>query len=218
MPTDTSPLHLDILDEPRQRIFAALRKLPRGGVLGGGTAIALQLRHRYSYDFDVFYAGRDIPRRWLQSLGKRLGIRVTRPIRDTDSELTVLLSGNVKLSLIAYPFPPLHRMVRTSAIPLYDLRDLASSKAYTIGRRGEWRDYVDLDACIERGGIAFRTIIREATRRFRDAFSESLFLQQLTYSEDVTDRKVSWIGRGSSPRAIERRLAKRVQAYLKGRT
>lgn len=217
MPTGTSRLNLDVLDEPRRCVFTVLRKLPRGGVLGGGTAIALQLRHRYSYDFDIFYASRDIPRRWLPSLGKRLGIRVVRPIRDTDSELTVLLAGSVKLSLIAYPFPPLHHTVRTNAIPLYNLRDLASSKAYTIGRRGEWRDYVDLDACIERGGVPFATIIREATRRFRDAFSESLFLQQLTYTDDLTDRAVNGIGRSPSSRAIERRLAQHVRAYLDGR-
>lgn len=218
MPTGTSRLSLDVLDEPRRRAFAALRKLPRGGVLGGGTAIALQLRHRRSYDFDVFYAGRDIPRRWLPLLGRQLGIRVVRPIRDTDSELTVLLEGNVKLSLIAYPFSALHRAIRTTSVPLFDLRDLASSKAYTIGRRGEWRDYVDLDACIERGGVAFSAIIREASQRFHDAFSETLFLQQLTYTGDLTDRAVHWIGRGVSPRVIERRLARNVQAYLNERT
>lgn len=218
MPTGTSRLSLDVLDEPRRRTFAALRKLPRGGVLGGGTAIALQLRHRRSYDFDVFYIGRDIPRRWLPLLGRQLGIRVARPIRDTDSELTVLLADDVKLSLIAYPSPPLHAPVRTGTIPLFDLRDLASSKAYTIGRRGEWRDYVDLDACIERGGVAFSAIIREASQRFRDAFSETLFLQQLTYTGDLADRAIHWIGRGVSPRVIERRLARNVQAYLNERT
>lgn len=214
MPRGTSAPHLEVLDERRREVFAQLRQLPRAGVLGGGTAIALQLKHRRSYDFDVFYS-HDIPRRWLPRLRRIFGNDLVRPILDTDDELTVLLRGEVKLSLIAYPFAPLHPVVRTPSIPLFDLRDLASSKAYTIGRRGEWRDYVDLYyVLLTHGRFTLRSVIREAERRFGGAFSASLFLQQLTYYGDLTDRSVGWIGRGPSTAAIERYFTRLVSRAI----
>lgn len=44
-------MHLDILDKPRQELLPKLEKF-QGFVLGGGTALALQLNHRESFDFD----------------------------------------------------------------------------------------------------------------------------------------------------------------------
>ena len=48
-------LYLDVLDEPRRKVFERLSVFTRlGGVLAGGTAMALQLNHRRSDDFDIF--------------------------------------------------------------------------------------------------------------------------------------------------------------------
>ncbi len=49
-----SKLFLDTLDPSRKAVFAKLNKFSRLGVLGGGTAIALQINHRRSFDFDIF--------------------------------------------------------------------------------------------------------------------------------------------------------------------
>jgi len=47
-------LHLDILPPAQRKIWDALSALPSEFVLYGGTAIALQLGHRQSVDFDFF--------------------------------------------------------------------------------------------------------------------------------------------------------------------
>ncbi len=47
-------LHLGILPPPQRLIWDALGALPVEFVLNGGTAIALQLGHRQSIDFDLF--------------------------------------------------------------------------------------------------------------------------------------------------------------------
>jgi hypothetical protein len=49
-----SKIHLDILDEERQLVFRELSSFKTFGYLGGGTALSLQIRHRKSFDFDVF--------------------------------------------------------------------------------------------------------------------------------------------------------------------
>lgn len=50
-----SKLFFEVLDAKRRSAWHDLFKLPYGGVLGDGTALALQIRHRISYDFDIFY-------------------------------------------------------------------------------------------------------------------------------------------------------------------
>ena len=34
--------------------------------------------------------------------------------------------------------------IKTDSMDLMDIKDIATNKAYTIGRRPKWRDYVDI--------------------------------------------------------------------------
>ena len=47
-------LHLESLDKYRQEMFKKLVSFRSDGALAGGTAIALQIGHRRSFDFDIF--------------------------------------------------------------------------------------------------------------------------------------------------------------------
>lgn len=107
MSNPTSNPFLDILDVNRRELYAQFGVLPKQFVLGGGTAIALQLGHRKSYDFD-FFGPDPIQRNLLPSLRKLFPGRVFQPVLDTSDELTVLVDSAVKLSFIASPFPPLY--------------------------------------------------------------------------------------------------------------
>ena len=49
-----SKIYLEIFDKPRLNVFEKLRAFKSDGYLAGGTALALQIKHRISYDFDVF--------------------------------------------------------------------------------------------------------------------------------------------------------------------
>src|SRR6476619_2700974 len=53
MPTNFKP-RLDILPESQRRLWPELDTVPSDFVLYGGTALALQLGHRVSEDFDFF--------------------------------------------------------------------------------------------------------------------------------------------------------------------
>lgn len=212
MPRHTSKLFLEILDESRQRIYSELIHLPRGGVLGGGTALALQIGHRRSYDFDVFYRHR-IRSNWLREISRLFGARLRRPMVDTDEELTVMLTSAIKLTLLHYPFPRLHPVRRVGRMSLFDLRDIASSKAYAIGRRGAWRDYVDLYFLL-RDHLSLAMVVREAERRFAGQFDSKLFLQQLGYFGDITDRTVEFVGQRISTKTIEMFLRACIKQYV----
>jgi len=47
-------LHWEILDEKRLGMVAKLRPFKKNFYLAGGTALALQIGHRTSMDFDFF--------------------------------------------------------------------------------------------------------------------------------------------------------------------
>jgi hypothetical protein len=69
-------------------------------------------------------------------------------------------------------------------ISMPTLLSLAAMKAFALGRRAKWKDYVDLCFLI-RDHFSVPEIIREAQRLFGDSFSDRLFRGQLTYHADI---------------------------------
>lgn len=212
-----SKIHLEILDRKRQLLLPALRHLPRGGVLGGGTALALTLGHRRSFDFDVFYT-HAIPKSFLFHLKKQFGKRLSAIVIDTPDELTVSLDDEVKLTLLHFPFKPLYSVKRFADVPvMFDPRDLASNKAYAIGRRGTWRDYVDLYVWLS-AGHTLSSVIHDAERRFEGVFSSRLFLEQLVYTKDLGSFVVDFLkNHAVTRRHVEEELTGAVEEYLSKR-
>ncbi len=209
-----SKLCLEILDAERLAIFYSLKKLPRGGVLGGGTALALQMGHRQSYDFDIFYPDK-IKKTHLDSVRKIFGKRISAVLVDTSDELTVSIDGEIKITLLYYPFKPLHAVVRPEqSIPLLSLRDGAANKAYTVGRRGVWRDYVDVFFVL-RDHLSLATVIADATKKFDGVFSEKLFLEQLVYFADITSYQIEFIEDSISTSDIKKFFITEVRGYTK---
>lgn len=208
--TATLSLHLDILPADARNLFGRLKRFVPRGVLGGGSAIALQIGHRVSYDLDVFL-NTAVPPGLLRQAQKLFGS--TKPLIDSREELTCSVDGT-KLTVLSYPYRPLHPVVPTASIPLFDLRDLASSKAYTIGRRGAWRDYFDLFVLL-RAGLKLDRVIAEAQKRFGSSFNPKLFLQQLTFYEDIRDVSIEWRGVKYSRRTVQSFLQRQVRQYLR---
>jgi len=69
-------------------------------------------------------------------------------------------------------------------INLPDLLTLAAMKAYALGRRAKWKDYVDLYV-IMRDYYDIHKIIKRARRIFGLEFNEKLFRAQLSYFKDI---------------------------------
>lgn len=144
--------HPEILS-PRQ--LKTLRLLgpevsARGFYLGGGTALALQLGHRRSVDFDWFLDGR-IPDPLL--LAREL--QETVPFVTTRIEPRTLFGtvNGVRVSFFEFRYPLLDAPVPW---PDYDcrlasLRDIACMKLSAIVQRGSKKDFVDLFALGQEG-------------------------------------------------------------------
>lgn len=187
-------LYQDVLDDRRQAVFKKLKPLTDyGGVLAGGTAIAMQLNHRRSEDFDIFF-----PDLITDKLKQTLFSIIDKPIEkrlDNSRQLTVTDGGGIKTTLVIHEFAPLYQTIKTDSLPLFSLADLASNKAFTLGKRGTWRDYVDLFFMIKSKFVPLPQIIKETKARFREQFSEKLFLEQLVYNKDIVDFNVDYVNK-----------------------
>jgi hypothetical protein len=174
-------LHAEILSEGQRALLPLLRKLHDSFGLVGGTAIALHIGHRESVDFDLFTTEplrADMLRSAIVSFGKNI-----RTLVDESDEYTTLVDG-VKLTFLRYPFSLDYPVEWDGIARLPDLLTLSAMKAYALGRRAKWKDYVDLCFVMETGH-SLRDIVRRAESIFGDEFNEKNFRSQLSYFDDV---------------------------------
>lgn len=203
-----SKLHWEALGEPQRKALESLREFARYGALGGGTALALQLGHRKSVDLDFF-----LPKQpSLQFVAKiQRFYRSIETLVRTGDEFSFVSPHQVKMTFLFYPYTALYKKVDTKIIPLFVWQDIALDKAHTIGRRVEWRDYVDLCVCMKRG-FSLPKIIRGAEKKFGDSFSAKLFLSQLCDLTDLSETEsVEFIGSALSPQEVREFFVRETQ-------
>ena len=95
-----------------------------------------------------------------------------------------LIVNNVKITFYQYPFQIKANNIFDKIIRLPNLLDLAAMKAYALGRRSKWKDYVDLYFLLKEN-FSINEISQKASIIFGDLFSDKLFRSQLSYFEDV---------------------------------
>lgn len=185
-------LNLDILSSAEKDILLKLEHFFKlKGLLSGGTSLMLQIPKRRSYDFDLFFP-HEIKTNFLREANKAFD-RKLEILINTSEELTFVALKKLKISLIFFPFKRKYEPVLfNDFIRLSSYKDIASDKAYAIGRRPEYRDYIDL-FFILKSNLPLKQIIEDAKEKFHGEFSEKLFLSQLIYFEDLKDFTVEFI-------------------------
>ena len=203
-----SKLHFDILSNNQQKCLEVLKNLSKYGVLGGGTALMLQLAFRKSFDFDIF-TPKPISKQFLYKVKEHFkSINIT--VNTADELSFISLPHQVKVSFIYYPYKSLYKTIPSDCLSIFDWRDIALDKAHTIGRRGAWRDYVDL-FFILKSEFSLQDIISQSAKKFGDSFSEKLFLSQLVYFEDLEDFTIEFLGEKYLQKDIEEFLENEVR-------
>jgi hypothetical protein len=176
-------MHEEILS-PAQAALAEtiLTNFPKF-YLCGGTSLALHIGHRKSIDFDLATPEEIRPEAILRSLQHK-GHFPDHTLIATGDELTIIVQG-VKLTFFSFPFPVRGTVVWPRAgIFLPEIQVIGAMKAYALGRRSKWKDYVDLYFLL-RDHVTLPELIHRAKELFRGAFNAKLFLEQLCYFNDV---------------------------------
>ncbi len=105
----------------------------------------------------------------------------------TEENHTGVIEG-VKVTFFHFPFPVVATIDFDAIIKIPDLLTLAAMKAYALGRRAKWKDYVDLFFII-RDHYSVTEISAKATEIFTGNFNSKLFREQLCYFEGIDYRE-----------------------------
>lgn len=208
-----SKLILESLDKEKLEVFYKLKDFNNIGVLGGGTALALQIGHRISFDFDIFAF--DKLNRYLWTKVRNVFGKNCARFIDTENQLNFSTPKSVYVTFFRDDYKSLFKPIKTDTIDLMDIRDIATNKAFTIGRRPKWRDYVDIYFLIKSKYLNLEEIMKLAKQKFGLGFSEKLFLEQLTYWSDIEDYGVKYLKDNIEPETIKKLLLSEVTKFTK---
>ncbi len=174
-------MHDEVLNEAQQKLLPLMAQFRREYYLVGGTAIALHIGHRRSVDFDMFKPTEINHKRNLDRIvASGFEYQVTRRV----FEQMNLIVGDVKLTFFQYPFPVASEDMFGNVFRMPSLLSLAAMKAYALGRRSKWKDYVDLYFLLTQH-FQMSEVTEKAIAIFGDLFSEKLFRAQLSYFADI---------------------------------
>jgi len=174
-------MHSEIFNQNQMQLLPLMSGFKREFYLVGGTAVALHIGHRQSIDFDMFKKSElKIPKIISKISESEYTYTVTRRV----SEQLNLILNKVKLTFFQYPFDIDTPCKYENVFKLPNLLTLAAMKAYALGKRSKWKDYVDLYYILKN----YHTVIQiseKASAIYGDLFSEKLFRAQLCYFEDI---------------------------------
>ena len=196
-------MHKEILTKEQSALLPLIASFRDKFALVGGTAISLHLGHRRSIDFDLA-SPKELDN---LSIRRRLkGQKIDAVIRNDKEEYTVIIKG-VKLTFFYYPFNIKLPDKFERYVKMPDLLTLAAMKAYALGRRSKWKDYVDLYFII-RKYHSIKQLATTAKKIFGNEFNEKNFRAQLSYFEDIdyTEKVIYQPGFETSDQNIKKAL------------
>ncbi|MEK7665178.1 MAG: nucleotidyl transferase AbiEii/AbiGii toxin family protein [Patescibacteria group bacterium] len=181
----------------------ALAILGKSGILqnaymAGGTALALQINHRFSFDFD-FFTVNEFNADILSQRIKKLVPEFKLERKDWGTILGTI--NKTRFSLFFYTYPLLFKTQKFLDVEVADIKDIAPMKIAAISDRGSKKDFIDLYFIIE---IEKKLTLEESLELYDKKFralkeNKAHILKSLNYFEDADKqgelemiKKVKW--------------------------
>ncbi len=201
-------MHQEVITSKARKIFDKLSGFPRF-YLAGGTGLALQLGHRVSVDFDLF---------WEKDIPKDLLLKVRRVFKDFEikivvnhSEQLIVAVEGINTSFVKYPFPVISKFIGHQGVKILPPLEIAAMKAYALGRRATLKDYVDLYFVLKEKVNSLEEIVTFCVKKYGSEFGSRLFLEQLIYLKDVEKIEIQFLKEKVSVPEIEKFFERKVK-------
>jgi len=175
-------MHPNILTKTQERLLPLIKQFSPSFYLVGGTALALQMGHRQSIDFDLF-TDTVFDSLNIRTIIKKYHHAINRILIETETEFTLFVD-NIKMTFYVYPYTIKHPANFESIISFPDVLTIAAMKAFALGKRAKWKDYVDLYFILQHHSL--KEIVGVGHKYYSAGeFDEKLFREQLSYFKDL---------------------------------
>lgn len=161
--------------------------------LVGGTALALQIGHRYSIDLDLFTTEDFDKNGLIDSIERKFEISIEGEFPG----MVITYINDVKVDFVKMAYPILFPALSIDGIRMLDVRDIAPMKLKAITQRGSKKDFFDIFYLLQKMSLL------ELLELFKAKFEQyEVFhiIKSLIYFEDaeqyadpvVFDKSVTW--------------------------
>jgi predicted nucleotidyltransferase component of viral defense system len=179
----------DILDKKRMAILPLLKEFKSDFYLAGGTALALQLGHRDSIDFD-FFSMKNIDTEKLFERIKTIFVGYeVKKIQEEKNTLTVIIDGDIKISFFTYQYQLLNKLVDEENLKLASIEDIACMKLSAIVSRSLEKDYIDLYFILQSNSLD--NLLKLVQKKF-PSLDTNLVIKSLTYFDDIVEEAINF--------------------------
>ncbi len=202
----------DILDQKRRDILPLFKNFKTDFYLAGGTALALQLGHRDSIDFDLFcqksFSTEDQSRK-VERIFQSHKIAKIQEEKDT---LTFVIDETIKISFFTYPYKLIKSLLDEDNFKMASLEDIGAMKLSAITGRSVLKDYVDLYFILHK--INLSKLLEITKEKFPTADTNPI-IKSLVYFDDIQKEPILFKhGDDISLESIKKYLSETVMNYL----
>lgn len=189
-------VHLEILPERQKELLSFLtsQRWLKSFYLAGGSALALQICHRQSYDFDFFTNIDFNTKKVIYNLNEVGNFQLF----DEEKNIIDGLFEGVKISFSAHKFSVLKPFIKYEQLNIADKLDIALMKLEAISGRANKKDFIDLYFLLH--DYSLSELFEKYTLKYGKKISNIYhLLKSLVYFEDAENqpmpvmiRKVLW--------------------------
>ena len=206
-------MKLSVLDNKRKELLPLLKGFKDEFYLAGGTALALQIGHRKSDDFDFF----SFEHFKIQSLQKKIdslfdksSLSIIQLEKDT---LSIIVNGDIKISFFDIKQKILLPVSENKWFNICNELEIGAMKIAAL-LRAAYRDYVDLYYLLKKYNL--EEILSICEKKYT-GFEKSVYLKALLSYDDIEITPIQYLqGKEKKPEEIFSFIEKQTNLFLSG--
>lgn len=157
--------------------------LPPGSYLAGGTALALHLDHRKSFDLDFYSPEKFDSKIQLQRIAE---VVTDFKLISTSWQILIGSTQETEISLFFYKYPLVEELSQHGGTKIASIADIACMKLEAVGGRGLKRDFFDLYTICQLADWNLQKVIDLNRKKYgRDESDIPHILKSLAYFDDA---------------------------------